>query len=170
MEDCMNYLDGKKCLDEILNAVTPEDEKMFFLNIEYLKNYNGAVIGPIHKDGFGNIFDVFLTKNIGSLDDLYTWNSFEEAKKKLEGQENPSSKCFSLKEGLRIGFEHEMVLSDCYPDTVFEPKWVSLYNEWVVQKNEYKRRFMTEEDLKQRSDFFLSIANGIQSAIEKHKV
>lgn len=104
-------------MDEILNAVTPEDEKMFFLNIEYLKNYNGAIIGYVHNDGFGNIFDVFLTKNIGSLDDSYTWNSFE----------------------------HEMVLSDCYPDTVSEPKWVSLYNEWVVQKNEYKRRFMPDQ-------------------------
>ena len=162
----MNYLDGKKCLDEILNAVTPEDEKLFFLNIEYLKNYDGVVIGQIHNDGFGNIFDVFLTKNIGSLDDLYTWNSFEEAKKKLEGQENPSSKCFSLKEGLRIGFEHEMVLSDCYPDNVPEPKWVSLYNEWVVQKNEYKRRFMTNEELQNHSAFLSDVATTIKSVIK----
>ena len=162
----MNYFDGKKCLDEILNAVTPEDEKLFFLNIEYLKNYDGVVIGQVHNDGFGNIFDVFLTKNIGSLDDLYTWNSFEEAKKKLEGQENPSSKCFSLKEGLRIGFEHEMVLSDCYPDNVPEPKWVSLYNEWVVQKNEYKRRFMTNEELQNHSAFLSDVAATIKSVIK----
>ena len=162
----MNYFEGKKCLDEILNAVTPEDEKLFFLNIEYLKNYDGVVIGQIHNDGFGNIFDVFLTKNTGSLDDLYTWNSFEEAKKKLEGQENPSSKCFSLKEGLRIGFEHEMVLSDCYPDNVPEPKWVSLYNEWVVQKNEYKRRFMTNEELQNHSAFLSDVETTIKSVIK----
>ena len=59
----MNYSDGKKCLDEILNAVTPDDEKLFFLNIEYLKNYDGVVIGQIYSDSFGNNFDVFLTKN-----------------------------------------------------------------------------------------------------------
>lgn len=162
----MNYSDGKKYLDEILNAVTPEDEKLFFLNIEYLKNYDGVVIGQIHSDGFGNIFDVFLTKNIGSLDDLYTWNSFEEAKKKLEGQENPSSKCFSLKEGLRIGFEHEMVLSDCYPDSVPEPKWVTLYNEWTDKKNEYKRRFMTNEELQNHSAFLSDVVTTIKSVIK----
>ena len=139
----MNYLDGKKCLDEILNAVTLEDEKLFFLNIEYLKNYDGVVIGQVHSDFFGNIFDVFLTKNT-SKNELYNWNSFKEAKKKLEGKENPSSKCYHLKKGLKIAFEHEMALSDCYPDNVPEPKWVTLYNEWTDKKNEYKRRFVTD--------------------------
>lgn len=65
--------------------------------LEYLKDYKGTVIGKIHDDWFGNIFDVFLAKNISELDDSYTWNSFKEAKKKLEGKENPSSKCFPLK-------------------------------------------------------------------------
>ena len=152
----MNYFDGKKCLDEILNAVTPEDEKLFFLNIEYLKNYDGVVIGQIHSDSFGNIFDVFLTKNT-SKNKLYNWNSFKEAKKKLERKENPSSKCYHLKKGLKIAFEHEMVLSDCYPYSVPEPKWVTLYNEWTDKKNEYKRRFMTNEELQNHSVFLSDI-------------
>ena len=167
MEGVMNYLDGKKCLYEILESVTPEDEKMFFLNIEYLKNYNGVVIGPIHDDWFGNIFDVFLTTNTCECNELYNWNNFKEAKRKLEGIEKPSSKCFHLKEGLKIGFEHEMVLSDCYPDSIPEPKWVTLYNEWTDQKNAYKRRFMTDEDLKNYSNFLTNVVEGIQTAIEK---
>lgn len=149
----MDYLDGKKCLNEILNAITPEDEKLFFLNIEYFKNYKGTVIGQIHNDFFGHIFDVFLTKNI-SENKLYNWNSFKEAKKKLEGKENPSSKCFPLRKGLKIAFKHEMVLNDCYPNSVSEPKWVTLYNEWTDKKNEYKRRFMTKEELQSYSVFF----------------
>ena len=88
---------------------------------------------------------VFLTKN-ASKNKIYNWNSFKEAKKKLEGKENPSSKCYHLKKGLKIAFEHEMVLSDCYPDSVPEPKWVTLYNEWIDKKNEYKRRFMTNAE------------------------
>lgn len=63
----MNYFDGKKCLDEILNAVTPEDEKLFFLNIEYLKNYDGVVIGQVHNDGFGNILMFFLLRTLVAL-------------------------------------------------------------------------------------------------------
>ena len=149
----MDYLDGKKCLNEILNAITPEDEKLFFLNIEYFKNYKGRVIGQIHNDFFGHIFDVFLTKNI-SENKLYNWNSFKEAKKKLEGKENPSSKCFPLRKGLKIAFKHEMVLNECCPNSVSEPKWVTLYNEWTDKKNEYKRRFMTKEELQSYSIFF----------------
>ena len=149
----MDYLDGKKCLNEILNAITPEDEKLFFLNIEYFKNYKGTVIGQIHNDFFGHIFDVFLTKNI-SENKLYNWNSFKEAKKKLEGKENPLSKCFPLRKGLKIAFKHEMVLNDCYPNSVSEPKWVTLYNEWTDKKNEYKRCFMTKEELQSYSIFF----------------
>ena len=160
----MDYLDGKKCLNEILNAITPEDEKLFFLNIEYLKNYKGTVIGKIHNDFFGNIFDVFLTKNI-SENKLYNWNSFKEAKKKLEGIENPSSKCFPLRKGLKIAFKHEMVLNDCYPNSVSEPKWVTLYNEWTDKKNEYKRRFMKEE-LQSYSVFFSNVAATVKSIIK----
>lgn len=162
----MNYLDGEKCLDEILAAVTPEDEEMFFLNLEYLKNYNGIVIGQIHDDWFGNIFDVFLTKNKGRFDDLYTWNSFEEAKRKLECRDNSSSKCFTLKAGLKIAFKHEMVLSDCYPNTIVEPKWVTLYNEWTDLKNEYKMKHMTKEELEARAKFFADITNGFKNAMK----
>ena len=57
----------------------------------------------------------------------------------------------SFKKGLKIAFEHEMVLSDCHPDSVPEPKWVTLYNEWTDKKNEYKRRFMTNEKLQNHS-------------------
>ena len=164
----MNYLDGRKCLDEILDSVTPEDEKTFFLNLEYLKDYNGVVIGNVHDDWFGNIFDVFLTKNTCADDDLYTWENFDEAKRNLEEKENPSSKCFHLKEGLKIGFEHEMVLSDCYPDNIPEPRWVILYNEWTKQKNAYKRRFMSDEDKENYSKFICNVIDGFQSAMKKN--
>ena len=39
-----------------------------------------------------------------------------------------------------------MVLSECYPDSIPEPKWVTLYNEWTIQKNAYKQRFMTDNE------------------------
>ena len=103
----MNYIDGRKCLDEILAAVTPEDEERFLLSVEYLKNYKGVVIGPIHEDWYGNCVDVFLTKNKFPGKDenyIYTWNSFDEAKKKIEGKENTSQRVFHVKEGLKIAF------------------------------------------------------------------
>ena len=164
----MNYLDGEKCLDEILAAVTPEDEEIFFIAPEYLKDYTGVVIGPIHEDWYGNIANVFLTKNYCDLDDTLTWGAFEEAKRKLEEQDNSSSKCFKLKEGLKIAFEHEMFLSDCYPDTITEPKWFSLYNEWTDLKNEYKRKHMSKEELAASAKFFADIASGFENAMKKY--
>lgn len=158
----MNYLDGNLCLDEILESVTPEDEKMFFLNIEYLENFKGVVIGPTHKDWFGNIFDVFLTTNKNAFSESYIWNDFDEAKIKLEEKENPSSKCFHLKEGLKIAFEHEMVLSNCYPDNISEPKWVSLYNEWTDQKNAYKQNRLTPTEIKNQLNFTSVVVNGFK--------
>lgn len=80
---------------------------------------------------------------------------------------------FSIKEikkGLKIAFEHEMVLNNCYPDSIVEPKWVTLYNEWINQKGEYTQRFMTNKDLEQCSNFIKDIANGVQSTIEKYKI
>ena len=63
-------------------------------------------------------------------------------------------------------FEHKMVLSEYYPDSIPEPKGVTLYNEWTIQKNAYKQRFMTDEALKNHSNFLTNIIEGIQSAIE----
>ena len=63
-------------------------------------------------------------------------------------------------------FEHKMVLSEYYPDSIPEPKWVTLYNEWTIQKNAYKQRFMTDKALKNHSNFLTNIIEGIQSAIE----
>lgn len=59
-----------------------------------------------------------------------------------------------------------MVLSDCYPDSVPEPKWVTLYNEWTDKKNEYKRRFMTNEELQNHSAFLSDVATTIKSVIK----
>ncbi len=133
----MNYLDRKKCLDEILNAVTPEDEKNYLLSVEYIKNYKGVVIGPVHKDGYGNCVDVFLTKNKFELDttDEWTWNSFKEAKKKIEKKENSSQRVFHVKKGLRIAFEHEMLVDSCF-NSISNPKWYVLYNEWFDSRTE----------------------------------
>ncbi len=163
----MDYRDGKKCLDEILAAVTPEDEEQYFCNVEYLEHYNGVVIGKIHDDWFGNIFEVFQTKNQWKSSDFYTWNSFEEAKKRLEGKDNPASKCFRLKEGLRIAFEHEMILSELYDGD--DPKWVVLYNKWLDLKNEYLRKFMSNEDLQKRSESLLELADAFSKAIKGGK-
>ena len=164
----MDYRDGKKCLDEILAAVKPEDEEQYFCNVEYLEHYNGVVLGEIHDDWFGNIFEVFETKNKwvinGKIDDFYTWNSFEEAKKRFEEKDNPASKCFRLKEGLRIAFEHEMILSELYDGD--DPKWVVLYNKWLDLKNEYLRKFMSDEDLQKRSEALLELADAFSKAIE----
>ena len=59
-----------------------------------------------------------------------------------------------------------MVLSDCYPDSVPEPKLVTLYNEWTDKKNEYKRRFMTNEELQNHSAFLSDVATTIKSVIK----
>ena len=53
----MNYFNGNKCcLKEILDSVTAEDEATTLLILEYVKHYKGAVLGPVHKDGYGNTF------------------------------------------------------------------------------------------------------------------
>ena len=59
-----------------------------------------------------------------------------------------------------------MILSDCYPNSVPEPKWVTLYNEWTDKKNEYKHRFMTNEELQNHSVFLSDVATTIKSVIK----
>ena len=42
----------EKCLNEILESLKTEDEKMFFLKFEYLKKFNVAVIGAFTMIAF----------------------------------------------------------------------------------------------------------------------
>ena len=164
----MNYLDGnKKCLAEILDAVTPEDEKNSFLILEYVKNYTGIVIGPIHEDGYGNTFELFYTKMHSDLDEIYNWDNFKEAKKQLKKIKDFPEKIFHLKKGIKIAFEHEMMLPACdYKEP--QPKWVQLYGEWYTQMGDYKMKFATKEDLEQKSDFIQGLIEGINKTFEKH--
>ena len=41
----------EKCLNEILESLKTEDEKMFFLKFEYLKKFNVEVIGAFTMIG-----------------------------------------------------------------------------------------------------------------------
>ena len=61
-----------------------------------------------------------------------------------------------------------MFLSDCYPDTITEPKWFSLYNEWTDLKNEYKIKHMSKEELAASAKFFADIASGFENAMKKY--
>ena len=138
----MNYIDGKKCLKEILAAVSKEDEKNYLLDLEYVKHYKGVVLGPIHKDGYGNWITVFKTKSVtphlsgDDTSDDYTWNSFKKAKQKLEKCENSSSRVFHIKKGLKIAFKHVMYLDGDMLDEI-KPRWYCLYNEWFMSRGEY---------------------------------
>lgn len=144
----MNYIDGKKCLKEILAAVSREDEKNYLLDLEYVKHYKGVVLGPIHKDGYGNWVTVFETKSVtphlseDDTSDDYTWNSFKEAKQKLEKCENSSSRVFHIKKGLKIAFKHVMYLDDGILDAT--PRWYSLYVEWFKSRGEYMQAHKSE--------------------------
>ena len=145
----MNYIDGKKCLKEILAAVSKEDEKNYLLDLEYVKHYKGVVLGPIHKDGYGNWATTFRTKNItphhfdDDTSDDYTWNSFKEAKKKLQKCENSCSRVFHIKKGLKIAFKHVMYLDGAMLDEI-KPRWYSLYHEWFKSKGEYMQAHKSE--------------------------
>mgnify|MGYP001009686470 CR=1 FL=1 len=164
----MNYLDGnKKCLAEILDAVTPEDEKNSFLILEYVKNYTGIVIGPIHEDGYGNTFELFYTKMHSDLDEIYNWDNFKEAKKQLNKLESPHDKIFHLKKGIKIAFEHEMMLPDC-EDEGPKPRWVELYGEWYTQMGDYRMAHATEEELKWKADFIQGLIGGTENALKKY--
>ena len=165
----MNYLDGnKKCLAEILAAITPEDEKNSFVALEYIpKNYTGIVIGPIHEDGYGNTFELLHTKEQWDLDEFFNWDSFKEAKKKMKKAKYPLGKVFHLKRGIKIAFEHEMVLPACHYDEP-QPKWVQLYGEWYTQMGDYKMKFATKEDLKQKFDFIQGLIGGTENALKKY--
>ena len=165
----MNYLDGnKKCLAEILAAVTKEDEKNSFVTLEYItKGHTGIVIGPIHEDGYGNTFELFSIKERCELDEFFNWDSFKEAKKKMKKAKYPLGRVFHLKKGIKIAFEHEMVLPDCY-DEGPKPKWVELYGEWYTQMGDYKMKFATKEDLKQKFDFIQGLIEGTENALKKY--
>lgn len=145
----MNYIDGKKCLKEILAAVSREDEKNYLLDLEYVKHYKGVVLGPIHKDGYGNWVTVFKIKSVtphlseDDTSDDYTWNSFKEAKKKLEKYENSSSRVFHIKKGLKIAFKHVMYLDGDMLDEI-KPSWYCLYNEWFMSRGEYMQAHKSE--------------------------
>lgn len=163
----MNYLNGnKKCLAEILAAVTPEDEKTSFLGLEYVKHYKGTIIGQVCEDGYGNECDLFSTVSVDE-DPEWAWSSFKEAKKTLE--KNGPWKVFHLKKGIKIAFEHEMVLPDAYcsSDTLV-PEWVRLYGQWYSQMGDYRMRFATKEELEQKSEFIKALAKGAENAIKKH--
>ena len=127
----MNYFYGKKrCLKEILDAVTPEDEKTTFLGLEYVKNYTGIIIGPVHKDGYGNECDLFSVVSFND-DPEWSWGSFKEAKKVLE--KNGYWKVFPLKKGIKIAFKHDMMLPDYYYEGP-KAKWLVLYGDWFIKK------------------------------------
>ena len=145
----MDYIVGKNYLKEILAAVSREDEKNYLLALEYVKHYKGVVLGPIHKDGYGNWVTVFETKSVthhlseDSTSDDYTWNSFKEAKKKLEKCENSSSRVFHIKKGLKIAFKHVMYLDGDMLDEI-KPHWYSLYGEWFKSRGEYTQAHKNE--------------------------
>ena len=145
----MDYIVGKNYLKEILAAVSREDEKNYLLDLEYVKHYKGVVLGPIHKDGYGNWVTVFKTKSVtphlseDDTSDNYTWNSFKEAKKKLEKCENSSSRVFHIKKGLKIAFKHVMYLDGDMLDEI-KPRWYSLYVEWFKSRCEYIQAHKSE--------------------------
>ncbi len=164
----MNYLERNKCLDEILKAVTPEDEATTFLAVEYVKNYKGAIIGPIHEDGYGNWAELLPIKSsLKGVDNEYDWETFEAARKKLEFKKNTSRKCFPLKEGIVVAFEHEMV-ADTLLENGYEPLWLKKYLEWVDLKNEYKMKFISQEDINNTNSFFQTVISGFENVIQKH--
>lgn len=128
----MNMKELKRnCLKEILDVVTAKDEKTFLVSVEYVKNYKGTVLGKVHKYGYGNCAEIFLIKNKFKQDvnNEWTWNSFNEAKKKIKKIGESSQRVFHLKKGLKIAFKYHMFL-DYNFDEIITPKWFALYNEW----------------------------------------
>lgn len=165
----MNYLNrNKRCLKEILDSVTTEDETMTLLILEYVKHYKGAVLGPVHKDGYGNVFSAFpvIHKPLLINDEEFTWNSFKEAKRKQEKQENSGQKVFHLKKGLKIAFSHEMCLPDYYENGP-HPKWMTLYGQWYEQLGNYRMKLMTSEEKQQRYGAIQGIIRGGKNILNK---
>lgn len=158
----MDYLNGnKQRLKEILDSVTAEDEAATLLILEYVKHYKGAVLGPVHKDGYGNTFFALPVVHRPLLidDEELTWSSFQEAKRKQEKQKNSGQKVFHLKKGLRIAFNHRMCLPDYYEDGP-HPKWVDLYGRWYEQIGDYKMKFMAPEEKQQKYEAIQGIIQG----------
>ena len=164
----MDYLNGNKCcLKEILDSVTAEDEATTFLILEYVKHYKGAVLGPVHKDGYGNTFFALPTvhKSLLTDDKNLTWSSFREAKRKQEKQKNSGQKVFHLKKGLKIAFKHEMCLPDYYEDGR-HPEWMNLYGQWYKQMGDYKMRFMSPEEKQQKYEAIQGIIQGCKNTLK----
>ena len=165
----MNYFNGnKRCLKEILDSVTAKDEATTLLILEYVKHYKGAVLGPVHKDGYGNTFFALpIIYNPLLIDDEeLTWNSFREAKLKQEKQKNSGQKVFHLKKGLKIAFKHEMCLPDYY-ESGPHPKWMDLYGQWYKQMGEYRIKFISPEEKQQKYEAIQGIIQGSKNILKK---
>ena len=165
----MDYLNGNKhCLKEILDSVTAEDEATTLLILEYVKHYKGAVLGPVHKDGYGNVFSAFpvVYKPLLIDDEELTWSNFREARRKQEKQKNSSQKVFHLKKGLKIAFKHEMCLPDYYEDGP-RPKWMVLYGQWYEQLGNYRMKLMTPEEKQQKYEAIQGIIQGSKNILNK---
>ena len=77
----------EKCLNEILESLKTEDEKMFFLKFEYLKN-SMSRLSDLHDDWFLNtkwylasvILIVFLNLNglLCIMNGLYKKNAYKQ--------------------------------------------------------------------------------------------
>ena len=158
----MNYLNGNKaCLAEILAAITPEDEKNYLLALEYVKRYKGPFIGAAWKDGYGNECELFPIPFQSAIDDTH-WESFRGAKKLLK--KDNYWKIFHVKKGIKIAFEHEMLLAGLANE--FKPKWAKLYDEWFEQLADYRMRFASEEELKRKADFIQGLVDGANAALK----
>lgn len=163
----MNYLNGNaRCLEEILAAITPEDNKKFFLGLEFYKNvkkYPGAIIGTVTKDGYGNECDLFETPS-ESEDPGWAWKSYREAKKVLKKQ---PWKFFHLKKGLKIAFEHEMVIPEGITPDDNTPECIRLYGEWYTQLGDYRMKFANKKDLEEKANFIQGLVQGVDNILDK---
>lgn len=164
----MNYLDGnEKCLAEIFAAITPEDDKNYLLALDYVKHYKGPFIGTAWKDGYENECELFPIPFQSTLIDIepdYHWESFRGAKKLLK--KDNYWKIFHVKKGIKIAFEHEMLLASFAND--MKPKWARLYDEWFSQMADYRMRFATEEDLKRKAEFIQGLVDVANAAVKKN--
>ncbi len=71
-----------------------------------------------------------------------------------------------MKKGIKIAFEHEMLLAGLAND--MKPNWARLYDEWFSQLADYRMRFATKEEMKRKAEFIQGLVDVATASLKKH--
>ena len=128
----------EKIQTEILDSITPELEKKYFVLSEYFGDgYDKPIIGNITKNGYGNSA-IILPLNDKRFPETKNFRTLNKHYK------NKGMKVYNLKEGLEVIFREKQIPGSDYKDC---PELYEKLNEWWDSWCSYARQFLDEKEL-----------------------